>query len=116
MDFMKEFDSKKYIGDSKEIENDFTRIGSESDDHKKIYIGLDHWMEKEMDKTAMESRRATMFINTMTVYIFGTDTLIKSTVTGNTSRRSKDIKDDVEKPLKLPQDGITILRGKKAFQ
>lgn len=111
-----EFDSKKDTVVSKEIENDFTRIGSESDDHKRIYIGHNHWMDKEMYKTAMDSRRASLFINTMAVYIFGTDTLLKSTVTGNTSRKSKDIKENGEKPLKLPQDGIMILRGKKAFQ
>ncbi|KAH0553117.1 hypothetical protein KQX54_000032, partial [Cotesia glomerata] len=85
-------------------------IGTESADHNTIYIGHGRWMGKESYKTAMDVRRATLFINTMALYIFGSDTLIKSTMTGATSRRSKHVPNHVEKPLKLPHDGIMILR------
>ncbi|XP_074097679.1 uncharacterized protein LOC141526545 [Cotesia typhae] len=110
-DIIKLINSKKDTIVSEEIDHDSVQIGTESDDHNTIYIGYGRWIEKESYKTAMDARRATLFINTMALYIFGSDTLMKSTKTGASSRRTKDVPDDVEKPLKLPHDGIMILRG-----
>ncbi|XP_044579943.1 glutamic acid-rich protein-like [Cotesia glomerata] len=70
-------------------------------------------MDKENFKTAVDIKPATGFVNNMARFIFGLETLRKSTVTGESSRRKRKENDDtnLEKPLKLPVDGIKTLRG-----
>ncbi|KAH0549797.1 hypothetical protein KQX54_014334 [Cotesia glomerata] len=111
--FLKEIKCHQERNNSYELELETRPIGNENEDKTRVYIGNERWMDKENFKTAVDIKPATGFVNNMARFIFGLETLRKSTVTGESSRRKRKENDDtnLEKPLKLPVDGIKTLRG-----
>lgn len=74
-------------------------------------------MDRTLFNEAMRSNRPSIFVNNMARYIFGKETLIKSTVSGENSRRKKNFTEDEtsEKPSKLDSDSLELLRGLKVI-
>lgn len=56
----------------------------------------------------MLEKKSSLFVNSVAVFIFGVDALLKSTITGKKSRR-KATEDD--HPQKLEENSLIVMRG-----
>ncbi|XP_057324144.1 uncharacterized protein LOC130666849 [Microplitis mediator] len=88
--------------------------GYEDTKVSKVYLGPDVWIDSRTFKSLLRNNKYSLFVKQLCRYLFGEETLKKSTVTGKTSNRKiklcKDKEEEVVTPEQLDPILISIVR------
>lgn len=73
-------------------------------------IGQNYWIPTKVFNTIMNNNKPSIFVKEMARYLFTSEVLIASTVTGRASNRTIK-KNSTSKPTQLDPNLLSILRG-----
>ncbi|XP_014300328.1 uncharacterized protein LOC106694224 [Microplitis demolitor] len=83
--------------------------GYEDTKLSKVYLGPEVWIDSKFFKSLLRNNKYSLFVKQLSRYLFGDETLMKSTVTGKTSNRKKKICKDKKEELVDPEQLDPIL-------
>lgn len=91
----------------------FVSIGYDDVESNKTHLGNNKWMPTKLFNAVMNNNKPSVFVKDLARYLFGTEILIKSTVTGKPSNRSKNKLENknITNPEPLDPTLLTTLRG-----
>ncbi|XP_057335203.1 uncharacterized protein LOC130673982 [Microplitis mediator] len=85
------------------------RIGDQKNDTNEVYAGNNRWIPQITFDQLMGATKPTMFVNRAADFFFSKKTLLESSVTGQTSHRTKNKNDESLK--QLDQNSLLTMSG-----